>query len=460
MLFIIDFELYISGSHIKEFFRIILQLTLKMDIKKRGRKPKLVSQENNGLMSLDIKITPTNTNNPISDTILTQTDDMPKRRGRKPKDQLSFGINNNRINDTESENIIIHLPIKSSQVLNRDNINTSLLDSSNESIKEPLAYETSIAGNPADSLQYISQKHNPNIGDLTGEGQEPIATFCNYPFNEKNKTTFDVIDGEIYNNNVEEDTNGIEINNVMDRQFIHKDRWFLDTQQQQITENTDNNTYSINKIISTLKQQRDAELENYSFKQNHSTVERCLIQMDECNKTQSWPSTTNICCWWDCHTFNGPPCALPIEIRNDVVMVKGIFCSPECAASYNFEEKTVDMWERYSLLNHLYRKIYQDKQIRIKLAPPRLCLKMFGGNLTIKEFRANNHNYNINYNIVLPPMCSIIPSQELSTPDNGYTSKTNKKYYVIEKSNILDPFKIPKDDDASLAFDEDDDIPF
>lgn len=433
-----------------------------MDIKKRGRKPKVintVSEENSGLMTLDIKIIPTIDNPPI-DSTSKQTDDIPKRRGRKPKEQLTYGVNNNRINDSESENIIIHLPIKSSQVLNKQNDVNSLLDTSGDCIKEPLAYETYIAGTPADSLQYISQKHNPNNGDLTGEGQEPIATFCNYPFNEKKKTTFEIIEGEVYNNsnNTLEENTTPDLNTIADRKIIHKDKWFSYTSSDS-SHNTDGGVV-INKVISTLKHQRETELENYSFKQNHSTVEKCLIQMDECNKTLSWPSTTNISCWWDCHTFNGPPCALPIEIRNDIIIVKGIFCSPECAAAYNFEEKTVDMWERYSLLNHLYRKIYQDKKIRIKLAPPRLCLKMFGGNLSIKEFQTNNHNYNVNYNIVLPPMCSIIPSQELSTPDNGYSSKTNKKYYVIEKDKIIDPFKSVKDDDASLVFDEDDEIPF
>ena len=34
----------------------------------------------------------------------------------------------------------------------------------------------------------------------------------------------------------------------------------------------------------------------------------------------------------------------------------GNFCSPECAAGYNFSEfKNNEVWEQYSLLNMLYK---------------------------------------------------------------------------------------------------------
>ena len=71
------------------------------------------------------------------------------------------------------------------------------------------------------------------------------------------------------------------------------------------------------------------------------------------------------------------------------------------------------------------------------MAPPRLCLKRFGGKLSINEFRVNNTNYNSTYKLVMPPMVSIIPVQELTNIDNGYSSVEDKKYY-IEKEKLID----------------------
>ena len=39
------------------------------------------------------------------------------------------------------------------------------------------------------------------------------------------------------------------------------------------------------------------------------------------------PSCTSIYCWWCCHPFSGPPCALPCDYKNDTFKVFGIFCS-------------------------------------------------------------------------------------------------------------------------------------
>jgi hypothetical protein len=129
---------------------------------------------------------------------------------------------------------------------------------------------------------------------------------------------------------------------------------------------------------------------------------------------------------------------LPCDYKNDTFKVFGVFCSPECAASYNFDDVNsgCDIWERYSLLNLLYKKIYNDKNIKIKLAPPKQTLKIFGGHLSIKEFRINNTNYANTYKIIIPPLVSIIPIQELTGIDNGYSSNNDKKYIVIEKDNI------------------------
>ena len=79
-----------------------------------------------------------------------------------------------------------------------------------------------------------------------------------------------------------------------------------------------------------------------------------------------------------------------------------------------------NVWERYSLLNLMYKKIY-NKEVNIKLAAPRIMLRQFGGNMSIEEYRKLNKNYNKDYHMALPPMISIIPKIQES-----YHKKTNK----------------------------------
>ena len=68
----------------------------------------------------------------------------------------------------------------------------------------------------------------------------------------------------------------------------------------------------------------------------------------------------------------------------DTYYMYGNFCSPECAAAYIFDDKKFvnDCWDKYSMLNYLY-----SDGTPIKIAPPKLCLKSFGGRLNIEEFR-------------------------------------------------------------------------
>ena len=129
---------------------------------------------------------------------------------------------------------------------------------------------------------------------------------------------------------------------------------------------------------------------------------------------------TNIACYWCCHSFDASlPCALPLSKNGDTYNVFGCFCSPECAASYNFyeSEDSTEIWERYSLLNLLYKRIYSEKSLKIKLAPAKV-IKMFGGDMSIKEFRDFNINYGRKIVVNMPPMISIIQQIEETNIDN------------------------------------------
>jgi hypothetical protein len=127
--------------------------------------------------------------------------------------------------------------------------------------------------------------------------------------------------------------------------------------------------------------------------------ERYAVLLEEfSNKTGvgEWPNATSVHCHWCCHGFECAPVALPLrmtvsgDMQIDKCEVSGCFCSFQCAAAFNFEacNDADDMWERYSMLNRLF--LESQGVGRIVPAPSRLTLKMFGGHMTIQEFRSKS----------------------------------------------------------------------
>jgi hypothetical protein len=115
-------------------------------------------------------------------------------------------------------------------------------------------------------------------------------------------------------------------------------------------------------------------------------------------------------CFWCTCDFDNPPIYIPKYELNNTYHCYGCFCSPECSVSYLFNEH-IDVStrvERYSLLNHLYCKIY-DYNKNIKPAPnPHYLLDKFYGNLTIQEYRKLLKNERLLL-IVDKPLTRILP---------------------------------------------------
>ena len=100
-------------------------------------------------------------------------------------------------------------------------------------------------------------------------------------------------------------------------------------------------------------------------------------------------SDTRSSCFWCTCAFDSPPAHVPMQLLEGTYQCYGCFCSPECAAAHLFSENldAACRFERYHLLNHLYRNVYGYKH-SIKPAPdPRYTLDKFYGNLTISEYR-------------------------------------------------------------------------
>ena len=112
----------------------------------------------------------------------------------------------------------------------------------------------------------------------------------------------------------------------------------------------------------------------------------------------------------------------------------GCFCSFNCAAAYNFDKKDHHMWERYSLLNLLYRKM--NKKFIKKTLPAKRSVENCRRYMSIEEYRNILITQNKEYTLLHPPMISIIPKiEETLTYSN---IKSNKNVYVpLDDDRIL-----------------------
>lgn len=123
-----------------------------------------------------------------------------------------------------------------------------------------------------------------------------------------------------------------------------------------------------------------------------SRIVRLLSDFQEKSKVGEWPSSTLVHCYWCCHGFSTPPLGLPIRYLNGRFHVIGCFCSLECASAYNFDhmgrDSVDDCLMRHSLLNALSIKLGLAPIVR--QAPDRLALQIFGGHMSIDEFRAHS----------------------------------------------------------------------
>ena len=124
-------------------------------------------------------------------------------------------------------------------------------------------------------------------------------------------------------------------------------------------------------------------------------------------------------CFWCTYEFDNPTIYIPKHSINDKHYVYGCFCSPECAVAHLMEEKidTSVKFERYSLLNHMYSKVYGYEK-NIKPAPhPHYILDKYYGNLSIQEYRSLFRKERL-FLVIDKPLTHILP--ELIEDNDDY----------------------------------------
>lgn len=146
-----------------------------------------------------------------------------------------------------------------------------------------------------------------------------------------------------------------------------------------IMENESNNNTN-NTNASTNAIQQKVSIKDTT---NHHKVLSSFIG----SSSKTWPTSTNLLCWWCCHPFEGVPLPCPIEYDDvrDRYKVNGVFCGWSCISAYSIRE-----YSSLSLVYQMRKQFEPDFNSEISVAPPRFCLKNFGGYMDIEKFRDHN----------------------------------------------------------------------
>lgn len=121
-------------------------------------------------------------------------------------------------------------------------------------------------------------------------------------------------------------------------------------------------------------------------------------------KLETWPSTTEVACWYDTFPFGTVPIPLPhhYDQQKKAFVIYGNVCSVECGLAYmHRESRRHDLWERVVLFEDMMRQVFGQKIVGCEPAPPFLTLTRFGGFYSIEEYRASFNT--VKMTVIAPP---------------------------------------------------------
>lgn len=141
---------------------------------------------------------------------------------------------------------------------------------------------------------------------------------------------------------------------------------------------------------------------------------------------------TNIFCWWCCHQFDDFPVCAPVkyDTLKEIFKVKGCFCSFNCSKAYMMNERNPSTY-----LTSCYTKRLLGYIPDVSPAPSRYVLKMFGGPLSIEEYRStftkmSSVSFNIYPMVYFPTQVEFRNKRQ--GPVNDFSSMSRKE----ESKNI------------------------
>ena len=157
-----------------------------------------------------------------------------------------------------------------------------------------------------------------------------------------------------------------------------------------------------------------------------------LVQFEAGQEARRLPEKVDVACFWCCHAFDTPPIILPIRDQGEYLQVMGNYCSPECAMAYLFDmrQDSYARWEQLSLLNRLYADAVGG---RIRPAPSRQSLKLFGGPMPIEEYRGFVRKGKMRVDVHVPPLVSLLSTMDTKPIDFYDTSLTKNVMETVKE---------------------------
>ena len=116
-------------------------------------------------------------------------------------------------------------------------------------------------------------------------------------------------------------------------------------------------------------------------------------------------------CFWCTYSFKTSPIYIPTKYCNNKYTVYGNFCTPQCAVAYLFNEDidSTIKYNRYSLLNSIYRDIYTYNKNIVPAPKPFYLLNKFFGTLSIDEYRELLAKNKETIQIIDKPLSNVFP---------------------------------------------------
>ena len=342
-------------------------ITTKTTIKKKRGRKKKKTLDNDDIVVIDLK---KNNDEDFIKNNINEKNTFTNTDLNSNKIDNTINTNNTDFDDTTtySSDLILHLKTNNKNIIGA-NIN-------NDSQFAPF---NSNDNNIDSSINNINSNISGNIGsNLTSNSSNKNTAKNIFSFINVNKNS---------SSNDSNNGNMLQHQSNIEYKYVRSDNLNSDTSTN-ILSNISNNI--LNQDLQKIMRNNIRKIK-YSFDNN-----------------RKWLCKSNVHCLWCCHQFDTVPIAIPKKICDDTFHLFGYFCSFNCSASYIFETSVLasNKWEYYSLLCLLQKKITGDKSYKkINFAPPRECLKIFGGFLSIEEFR---EQFNlVDYNVMLPPMIPI-----------------------------------------------------
>ena len=147
------------------------------------------------------------------------------------------------------------------------------------------------------------------------------------------------------------------------------------------------------------------------------------------------PSSSKLVCWHDCHPFSHPPVFIPmgVDMATKEWTLRGLFCSLSCLKAFLVDEGVYSR-DHQILWAKKFASQYMEVPSIVPRAPSRFVLQMFGGNMSIDEFRTTQHKYlNIRTPIRVRPLEEIAVTLPKKVKMNNKGVQVNMSTMKLER---------------------------